>query len=287
MVETKPTWSYRYVNISLVLIGLCFPAIWFYVGYRGHSLNEMLSFTIADGWCARRIAVDRTTLFWRLRGGRCWTSVRRTSGTSIFRPARHIHRSAFSLSIAFVYDRPDHGKLGAGSGSVPPRACRLHTLAGPAGSHAEAGEGAHPTALVIIGIATAPIPRHPGSREHDRTARCAATGCGSGVHGRAPGENAHPHYRLRALETPDDPVGAPLPRVPAVLVPRPRGRRLRRVDSGRVLPLSWIGFNKRHQLVPSAEGIPGLPSGFIARIPTTSASGGRCSPSSISRTSNP
>src|SRR6476659_4739666 len=51
MVETKPTWSYRYVNISLVLIGLCFPAIWFYMGYRGDSFNEMLSFTIADGWC--------------------------------------------------------------------------------------------------------------------------------------------------------------------------------------------------------------------------------------------
>ena len=51
MVETKPTWSYRYVNISLVLIGLCFPAIWFYVGYREHSFNQMLSYLIRDGWC--------------------------------------------------------------------------------------------------------------------------------------------------------------------------------------------------------------------------------------------
>lgn len=51
----KTTWSSRYVGISLVLVGLCFPAIWVYVGYRGYSFNELLSFKADDGWCIKGV----------------------------------------------------------------------------------------------------------------------------------------------------------------------------------------------------------------------------------------
>ena len=49
------TWSDRYVGVAMLLVALCFPAIWVYSGYKGFSFNASLSFFVDDGWCVKGV----------------------------------------------------------------------------------------------------------------------------------------------------------------------------------------------------------------------------------------
>jgi hypothetical protein len=52
--RTRASWGRRYVGISLVVLGLCLPAIYL-AGYLGLSLNELLSYRADDGWCVKGV----------------------------------------------------------------------------------------------------------------------------------------------------------------------------------------------------------------------------------------
>jgi hypothetical protein len=53
--EPATTWSDRYVGVAMLLVALCFPAIWVYSGYKGFSFNASLSFFVDDGWCVKGV----------------------------------------------------------------------------------------------------------------------------------------------------------------------------------------------------------------------------------------
>ncbi|MDP4603785.1 MAG: hypothetical protein NWS75_04600 [Solirubrobacteraceae bacterium] len=53
--EPATTWSDRFVGVAMLLVALCFPAIWVYSGYKGFSFNASLSFFVDDGWCVKGV----------------------------------------------------------------------------------------------------------------------------------------------------------------------------------------------------------------------------------------
>ena len=53
--EPAATWSDRYVGVAVLLVALCFPAIWVYAGYKGFSFNASLSFFADDPGCIKGV----------------------------------------------------------------------------------------------------------------------------------------------------------------------------------------------------------------------------------------
>ena len=54
-LDRATTWSDRYVGVAVLLVALCFPAVWVYSGYKGFSFNASLSFFVDDGWCVKGV----------------------------------------------------------------------------------------------------------------------------------------------------------------------------------------------------------------------------------------
>ena len=55
-IAVRPTtWGHRYVGISLILVSLCLPAMWYFAGYHGEDFNKLLSFRMDDGWCVKGV----------------------------------------------------------------------------------------------------------------------------------------------------------------------------------------------------------------------------------------
>ena len=55
LLTNTRSWSRLYVNLAILALGLCLPAIWVWAGYWNLSFNASLSFLVDDGWCVKGV----------------------------------------------------------------------------------------------------------------------------------------------------------------------------------------------------------------------------------------
>jgi len=152
--EPATTWSERYVGIAMLLVALCFPAIWVYAGYKGFSFNASLSFFVDDGWCVKGAESFASHCFgdyaviddW-LASGDLWTS---SPSASVY-PAIAWVPTILALRVGELVGNPTVGR----NLFLVLLACSLLTPAiwAARGSFSRRA----PVTFLLIGLASAPF----------------------------------------------------------------------------------------------------------------------------------